>query len=198
MLSFTQVIGSTLDVAGVGLNRTGTKNCSLLVFFWSGHGDYKEKNNPGKKAYLSLKGGGRVYTRDLGDWLKNFQDNHLVKHALGGAQFRKDPAPVLMILQACHAGGFMTDDLLGHIVNPNGGEVLMSSKEGECSYGPLGATPENSYFVKHVLEGMAASGAISGYSIFEAADKPTTKDANDLQHPIEQSDPLNTTIFLHQ
>src|SRR5208283_3633795 len=79
--------------------KLGKKNCSLLVFFWSGHGDYKEKNNPGKKAYLSLKGGGRVYTRDLGDWLKNFQDNHLVKHALGGAQFRKDPAPVLMILQ---------------------------------------------------------------------------------------------------
>src|SRR5271165_7656081 len=34
MLSFTQVIGSTLDVAGVGLNRTGTQSswAANLVF----------------------------------------------------------------------------------------------------------------------------------------------------------------------
>src|SRR5208337_4235677 len=30
MLSFTQVIGSTLDVAGVGLNRTGTEQSSAI------------------------------------------------------------------------------------------------------------------------------------------------------------------------
>ncbi len=172
--------------------------CTLLVFFYSGHG---------QKTYLKLADrtgkAHRVDKDELGTWLAEFQKKNPVMRSTGGPQSASEPAPVLAILQACHAGGFIggSDGLDALLLTPNGWEILMSSRKDECSYGPkpaAGGATENSYFVKHVLEGMAGPAPISGWSIFAAAEKKTTQDSKGLQHPIEQSNPPNTTIYLHQ
>jgi hypothetical protein len=172
--------------------------CTLLVFFYSGHGQEK---------YLKLDAGAdrahRVDRGELGTWLAEFQKKNPVMRSTGGPQSASEPAPVLTILQACHAGGFISapDGLDASLLNPNGWEILMSSRKGECSFGPkpaTGSAVENSYFVKHVLEGMAGSAPITGWSIFEAAENKTIQDSKGSQHPIEKSNPPDTTIYLHQ
>ena len=180
-----------------GLEPTAFE-CTLLVFFYSGHGQetYLKLDAQADKAH-------RVDRGELGAWLAEFQKKNPVMRSTGGSQSASEPAPVLTILQACHAGGFIggPDGLDTSLLNPNGWEILMSSRKGECSSGPkpaAGAAAENSYFVKHVLEGMAVPAPISGWSIFEAAEKKTIKDSKGSQHPIEKSDPPNTTIYLHQ
>src|SRR5208337_1563722 len=60
MLSFTQVIGSTLDVAGVGLNRTGTLEPILLG-----------RREPVIANTVEFEGDGFVFRGDFGQIFAN-------------------------------------------------------------------------------------------------------------------------------
>jgi hypothetical protein len=191
--------------------------CTLLVFFYSGHGEQHGSPSATEAYFLlkkppsgtAVKPAARVDRGELGAWLAEFQRKNPLARSTGGPQSAFEPAPVLVILQACDAGAWIdgSGGLDQQIINANGGEVLMSSKRSECSFGPAGAGAHNSFFVENLLAGMGvAGGPVSGFSIFEAAGKKTTDEARKMcssaggcpQHPIDWSNPPMTTIYLHQ
>lgn len=225
------------------------KHCAVEVFFYSGHGSQKKKkgetgdgDRPPRDEespvdrpdeHLSLRNvdgvnaedvdyDHRIYDDELGPWLAEWQWTNQWQIPAGGIQVTREYPPLLVILHACHAGGFVGGkaDLDATLHPPF--EILMGSREGEvCSASrPSEAGIPNSYFVDHLLQGMQIPPAhpVTGEGLFKGADGATTKDAKNAcaanpgvdddgnplpggggceQHPQRYSSPAGSTVSLH-